>query len=280
MARTVKGTLQLHRFVPVSKSRLHVCRLSAQANDPELVPISEMGSNWKWSSTISTCTGTVLCLLPVWQFPFTTTRTGTRWIGKLSAYYNKNWHPIREEWVEGMKHNKFSMLNSTNNRVEGMNKHLKYVITKYSNIVTFRVLKFMLAAMETECNHRTLQMCQKAPARAVADSELLKYSDLLTPYSLRFVSAELTRSAKQFAVPVLTTTTSCDCDFRRGVMLPCMHMFKLRRTSNVPVFESSLCAERWGKEYFLTDHPVFTNYTSVRLPSVCHAGQLQPRVTP
>ena len=39
LARTVKGTLQFHRFVPVSK--LHVYRLSAQANDPELVPISE-----------------------------------------------------------------------------------------------------------------------------------------------------------------------------------------------------------------------------------------------
>ena len=183
--------------------------------------------------------------------------------------------------MHGMKHNKFSMLNRTNNRVESLNKHLKSVITKYSNIVTFfRILKFMLAAMETERNHRTLQMCQKAPARVVADSELLKYSDLLTPYALRFVSNELTRSAKQFAVPVSTTTTSCDCDFRRGLMLPCMHMFKLRRTSNVPVFESSLCAERWGKEYFLTDHPVSTNSTSVHLPPVCHAGQLQPRVTP
>ena len=146
-------------------------------------------------------------------YRLTTTRTGTRWIGKLSAYYNKNWHPIRQEWVQGMKHNKFSMLNSTNNRVESLNRHLKYVITKYSNIVTFfRILKLMLAAMETERNHRTLQICQKAPARAVADSELLKYSDLLTPYALRFVSAELTRSAKQFAVPVSTTTTSCDCD--------------------------------------------------------------------
>ena len=31
LARTVKGTLQFHRFAPVSKSRLHVYRLSAQA---------------------------------------------------------------------------------------------------------------------------------------------------------------------------------------------------------------------------------------------------------
>ena len=40
LARTVKGTLQFHRFVPVSKSRLHVNMLGAQTNDPELVPIS------------------------------------------------------------------------------------------------------------------------------------------------------------------------------------------------------------------------------------------------
>ena len=189
-------------------------------------------------------------------------------IGKLTAYYNKNWHPIRDEWVQGMKHTKFSMLNSTNNRVESLNKHLKSVITKYSNIVTFfRDLKLMLAAMETERNHRALKMCQKAPARAITDPDLLKYSDLLTPYALRFVSTELTRSTKQFVVPPSTTTTSCDCHFRHGMMLPCMHIFKLRRTSNVPVFESSLCAERWGKDYFLTDHPMFRNSTSpVRVP--------------
>ena len=41
LARTVKGTLQFHRFVPVSKSRLHVYRLSVQAKDPERVSISE-----------------------------------------------------------------------------------------------------------------------------------------------------------------------------------------------------------------------------------------------
>ena len=86
-------------------------------------------------------------------------------IGKLTAYYNKNWHPIRDEWVQWMKHNNFSMLNSTNNHVKIMNKHVKSVITKYSNIVTFfRDLKLMLAAMEMERNHRALQMCQKPPA--------------------------------------------------------------------------------------------------------------------
>ena len=74
-----------------------------------------------------------------------------------------------------------------------------------------------------------------------------------------------------------TTATLCDCHFCRGMMLPFMHILKLRRTTDLPLFESSLCG---GKDYFLTDHPVFSNSTSVRLPSVCHTGQLQPHATP
>ena len=71
-------------------------------------------------------------------------------IGKLSAYYNKNWHPIRLERVHRMKH-KFNMLNSTNNRVESMTKHLKSVITKYSNIATFfRDLKLIFLCQSVE----------------------------------------------------------------------------------------------------------------------------------
>ena len=58
-----------------------------------------------------------------------------------------------------MKHNKFRMLNSTNNRVESMNKHLKSVITKYSNIATFfRDLKliFLRQSVEVRESHTTV----------------------------------------------------------------------------------------------------------------------------
>ena len=40
-AQTVKWTRQFHRFVPVSKSMLHVYKLSSQVSPPELVPISK-----------------------------------------------------------------------------------------------------------------------------------------------------------------------------------------------------------------------------------------------
>ena len=91
-------------------------------------------------------------------------------IGKLSAYYNNNWHPIRLERVHGMKHNKFSMHNSTNNRVESMNKHLKSVITKYSNIETFfRDLKlmFLRQSVEVRESHTTVPVLRLQESETV-----------------------------------------------------------------------------------------------------------------
>lgn len=41
MAETIKGTQQYHRYVPVSKSTLHVYNLSSQAQPPALVHVSK-----------------------------------------------------------------------------------------------------------------------------------------------------------------------------------------------------------------------------------------------
>ena len=37
---------------------------------------------------------------------------------RVSEYYKKNWHPIRSEWVEGLKQQQFNLCVRTNNRIE------------------------------------------------------------------------------------------------------------------------------------------------------------------
>ena len=37
---------------------------------------------------------------------------------KVAAYFEKNWHGIREEWVEGLKKQHLSLGERTTNRVE------------------------------------------------------------------------------------------------------------------------------------------------------------------
>ena len=50
----------------------------------------------------------------------------------VSYYFNTNWHPIREQWVDGLKNE-----NVTPYRIESINQKLKSVITKYSSLPQF-----------------------------------------------------------------------------------------------------------------------------------------------
>ena len=40
---------------------------------------------------------------------------------EVVSYFNENWHPIRKEWVIGMKSSCGYFLNFTNNRIECIN---------------------------------------------------------------------------------------------------------------------------------------------------------------
>ncbi|XP_014672678.1 PREDICTED: uncharacterized protein LOC106813130 [Priapulus caudatus] len=77
-------------------------------------------------------------------------------------YFNKEWHSIRHQWVEGLKTEAFNLLTNTNNRVESLNQKLKAVITKNSGISQFFTdLMSALQSMSVEKDHRALKVLQK-----------------------------------------------------------------------------------------------------------------------
>ena len=55
----------------------------------------------------------------------------------VTEYFNNNWHPIKEQWVDGLKNDNVTFQNRTNNRLECINQKLKSVITKYSSLPQF-----------------------------------------------------------------------------------------------------------------------------------------------
>ena len=82
---------------------------------------------------------------------------------KLTAYFNKSWHGIRKEWVNGMKNANMNMGNRTTNRVECINKQIQSVIVKYSPMPVFwRDLKLAMSALETERKDRALLVFDKS----------------------------------------------------------------------------------------------------------------------
>ena len=70
-------------------------------------------------------------------------------------YFDANWHSIRNQWVNGLKNDRLTLQNRTNNHLECNNQKLKPVFTKYSNLNQFcSQLIIALNSLRVERDHR------------------------------------------------------------------------------------------------------------------------------
>ncbi len=148
---------------------------------------------------------------------------------EVVTYFNENWHPIRNEWVLGIKSSCGNFLNFTNNRLESINGKLKQVIKRYSSLEEF-IEKFfiILTALRTERDHKAAIMYQKVKVHPFPlDSPQSDYSRFLTSYATEYVLKQLSLIDKvkdikdengQYSVETsegvrVVTFTSCECIF-------------------------------------------------------------------
>ena len=172
-------------------------------------------------------------------------------IASVLDYFDKNWHGIHRQWVEGLKKQSVALLNSTTNGVECINQKLKGIITKQSGIVTFfQDLKTVLAVLETKRNDRALHMIQKSSAQSQTCTEQL-YAQLTTPYAMGHISTQLLAAERCDVIPDSTTRSTCQCGYPSGMGLPCRHIFRFRLNNGDDLFDASLVSERWSKDYFI-----------------------------
>ena len=80
------------------------------------------------------------------------------------SYFNTQWHPIRRQWIMGMKYKTGNFLNGTNNRLECINQKLRSVISRYSSLEEF-IDKFflILRVLRSERDHKAALLAQKVP---------------------------------------------------------------------------------------------------------------------
>ena len=187
-------------------------------------------------------------------------------------YFNTNWHPIKEEWVECLKSNNITFQNRTNNRIECINQKLKAVITKHSCLHQF-FIQFLEAvdSLRTERDHRAVMLVQKISVNPYqSGTPEYKYMELLTPYALQFVVTQLGFVSKVKIVDqaddyfmvncgegiVKVTATKCTCSFHKSMQLPCRHIFAVRSRLTLDLFSPELCGIRWSLAYYCSNHRV------------------------
>ncbi|XP_014678906.1 PREDICTED: putative protein FAR1-RELATED SEQUENCE 10 [Priapulus caudatus] len=211
-------------------------------------------------------------------------------------YYNKNWHELRGQWVEGLKNDHCHFMNRTNNRLEAINQKLKSVITKSSSIVIFwQDLMKCVNSLQIERKHRAIQLQTKVPVFKYANgSYQQRYQNHLTPFAFGHMSKQFELSERLTIIENeqgsydATSATSktvcyentCQCSFFKAMCLPCRHIMACRKFLHVDwlcvcvrVFVPELCATRWTKEFYFAQYMFSETAVNMHFKT-CHTSKL------
>ena len=95
---------------------------------------------------------------------------------------------------------------------------------------------------------------------------------MLTPYAYRFLKTQIEHSKSTKIVEfvddlsaliqtvsgvIVTTSSRCPCAFNVSMMLPHRHIYAVRTYKALPLYDESLFAKRWTKNYLQISHRVF-----------------------
>ena len=181
------------------------------------------------------------------------------------SYFEKNWHSIKDEWVQGFITQSLTLGETTNNRLESINAKIKSVCTRIATLDQFFNEFFsVLATLHNERNYNAVMSSIKHPTILPSEDYLQKYQEVLTPYAyqmlLRQHSALHTVKLKSCthneftfqssAGEAVTTDISCSCCFANATCLPCKHIITVRRKQELDPFDKNLVTARWSKESY------------------------------
>ena len=196
-------------------------------------------------------------------------------------YYDRNWHPIRQEWVDGLKQI-MNLCTRTNNRIESFFKHLKsYITTRGSIEELIEGYMSVLSILRNERSYRLLKHLSTVPTKPVSDTEA-DYLGHVTPYALLQIQEQLKYSLQVTVVNENTVETStglhtindngCTCSFYTHMRLPCRHMFAVQTFKGESLFMPEVVADRWTIDYYKSQR-----FVNERRPRLSIAVQQTPR---
>ena len=184
----------------------------------------------------------------------------------IQEYFDKNWHQIRKEWVQGLKNQDMNLSSNTNNRIKSFFQKLKSCVSPRDSMKNF-ISKFLGLVETLRTERRFKNVCGKIPVSESISPTEREYYTVLTPFAFKHVQKQMHRAdkvvmidantARTLAGPVNVCATSCECSSFKTMGLPCSHIFAVRQTDDLPLFAAELVNERWTRAYNNSRVPIF-----------------------
>ena len=173
-------------------------------------------------------------------------------------------------WVTFERDQAIHFANTTNNRLESHNQKLKDVTSRSSSLSEmFQNVLLYVRTAESETSH--VSFTEEFTSRSTVDSNMPGVSEIqsvCTQYAADMIvnqlkvarsvdyqvelskeNAETVLSYQDRSYSVSVDKGTRSCTFQRTMLMPCRHVFKCRLDCGLVIFDQSLVANRWLKEY-------------------------------
>lgn len=209
----------------------------------------------------------------------------------LKSYFNKYWFNCQSEWtVYNMKEGNLS--NETNNRVESMNQKMKQIIEKRSSPPVFiESLFIFITSHNNAIDYKASQNFMKTKTKYLPDNDQNSYQNLLTEKGFELLMKEWSWYARikiniiseekgsytENGVEFEVTVNDCQCKVRSSSLLPCRHIFAIRKSLSQPLFDEDLCNTRWTKTFYRKEQRMFKQKVTTSMSDIPLISEINSR---
>ncbi|XP_071944010.1 zinc finger SWIM domain-containing protein 3-like [Antedon mediterranea] len=183
----------------------------------------------------------------------------------FASAFNETWHQQRHLWVGSFRNKDLNYGIKNANNLVSFHEKVKGVVNSSSTVAECvkGILK-MDNQMKLEANRKKLQAMMTTSVPIVDNPDLEELTQLCTRYAVNFLEKELTFitslnvARNELGQLIITDAigdkqlendNTCSCLFYTNFKLPCKHIFAMRKFLEKKLFDDSMIASRWRRDY-------------------------------
>lgn len=173
-------------------------------------------------------------------------------IPELKKYFDDNWKNIYNKWNINLSSSVHFYNNTTNNRLESLNAKIKTTVQKFSTLNNFVDRLFNLfRSQRIERKSKIISECLKLNSSNTENNTEQIICNYLVPFAYEKIKNQILSLKNKInnLETYDTTIKHCTCYFFKSYDLPCCHIFVERLKMLLPIFDFSLCHNRWTRKH-------------------------------
>ncbi|GBM03694.1 hypothetical protein AVEN_134921-1 [Araneus ventricosus] len=179
------------------------------------------------------------------------------------SYFLEFWLPLQSQWRIGLDYSHENLFSSLNSYLDYLESSIKVTFTSENIIIKFIKKIFLILSLKR--NERVNLVLYTNPLLFSRFSAEHQISKILTPYAAKFVIDQLDLSSEihmdctvmsdnyffdNFGSPVNASASMCSCHFFLYTFLPCRHIFAVRKTLSICIFDETSIDYSWSMKYY------------------------------